>query len=139
MVVVVVVLVVVVVVDVLVVEDVAGLVVVVAPVVVGTRVVVVDDVVVDVDPRPLVPAGDPAVREGEPLGPSHPTATRTTATIGAVTNLVNRSATRDPTAAVCQRPTASGRSAPSGRRCSVAHCADVVTPRRARIADGYQP
>jgi hypothetical protein len=58
-------------------------------VVVVTVVVVVDVVLADVDTRLLVPAGDSAVREGEPLGASHPVATRTTVMIGSVTSLVN--------------------------------------------------
>ena len=58
-------------------------------VVVGAIVVVVDVVLVDVDTRVLVPAGDSVVREGELLGASHPVATRTRVMIGSVTSLVN--------------------------------------------------
>ena len=58
-------------------------------VVVGAIVVVVDVVLVDVDTRVLVPAGDSVVREGELLGASHPVATRTRVMIGSVPSLVN--------------------------------------------------
>jgi hypothetical protein len=58
-------------------------------VVVGAIVVVVDVVLVYVDTRVLVPAGDSVVREGELLGGSHPVATRTGVMIGSVTSLVN--------------------------------------------------
>ena len=58
-------------------------------VVVGAIVVVVDVVLVDVDTRVLVPAGDSVVREGELLDVSHPVATRTRVMIGNVTSLVN--------------------------------------------------
>ncbi len=58
-------------------------------VVVGAIVVVVDVVLVDMDTRVLVSAGDPAAREGELLGESHPVVTRTRVMIGSVTSLVN--------------------------------------------------
>ena len=83
------------VVEVLIVLLVGGAMVVVVEVVVVGTIVVVDDVVlVDVDTRVLVPAGDSVVREGELLGASHPVATRTRVMIGSDTSFVNSSATR---------------------------------------------
>jgi len=67
----------------------ATVVVVVVVVVVGAIVVVVEVVLVDVDTRVLVPAGDSVVRDGELLGASHAVATRIRVMIGSVTSLVN--------------------------------------------------